>query len=193
MDQETSHHVRWKGAVSGPFTRSKIMDMLRSGELSLAHGIQSGENWMTLRQFIRQEGSSSESEGSVISPAQRLGAQDAYAGKTTRSDDVLDRAVREGYLWCGSTFLLPPAFGLLVWLWVQVVPETQPISRYVLLSFGAGLGCLLPLVMVRRIGAVLEQDGLSELRQAQGRLSVMLAGLGFVFWMVMFWFLKGGS
>ena len=117
---------------------------------------------------------------------------DVATGRRT-ADDSIERAVREGYLWCGSTFLLPPAFGLLVWLWVLAVPETQPLSRFVLLAFCSIVGSLLPVAMVRRVGSVLDHEGLGELRQAQGRLSVMLAVLGLAFWLVMFWFLKGGS
>lgn len=195
MSQENSHRLRWKGTVSGPHPASRIAEMLRAGEISLAHGVESEGRWMTVREFLRGGRAPRE-----FAPARSQSADhaapasaDAEVSERQQTDDSIERSVREGYLWCGSTFLLPPAFGLLVWLWVQAVPETQPISRFVLLAFCAALGCLLPVAMVRRVGAVLEQEGLGELRQAQGRLSVMLAGLGFVFWLAMFWFLKGGS
>ena len=194
MRTEGTHRLRWKGTVTGPHPASRIADMLRAGEISLAHGIETDGRWITVREFLR--GSRPRQDRASASDAVEVARQDSAldpgADERRSADDSIERAVREGYLWCGSTFLLPPAFGLLVWVWVLAVPETQPLSRFVLLAFCALVGCLLPVAMVRRVGAVLEHEGLGELRQAQGRLSVMLAGLGLAFWLVMFWFLKGG-
>ena len=195
MRFEGTHRIRWKGAVSGPFTASVIIDMLRAGEVSLAHSVETEGRWITVREFLRGTHPRSESAPSAMAATETREADrrdDVATGRRT-SDDSIERAVREGYLWCGSTFLLPPAFGLLVWLWVLAVPETQPLSRFVLLAFCSIVGSLLPVAMVRRVGSVLDHEGLGELRQAQGRLSVMLAVLGLAFWLVMFWFLKGGS
>lgn len=194
MRSEGSHRLRWKGTVTGPFSSSRIADMLRAGEISLAHGVETDGRWVTVREFLR--GSQPRAEYAPASSSEAESrpavAQDPRTHERRTADDTIERAVREGYLWCGSTFLLPPAFGLLVWLLAQAV-GMQPLSRYVLLSFCAVAGCLLPVAMVRRVGSVLEHEGLGELRQAQARLSVMLAGLGLAFWLVMFWFLKGGS
>ncbi|MFM9168471.1 MAG: hypothetical protein ACKOQ9_09175 [Verrucomicrobiota bacterium] len=195
MRFEGTHRIRWKGAVSGPFPATVIIDMLRAGEVSLAHSVEADGRWITVREFLRGTHPRSESATSAMAGTETREADrqdDVAAGRRT-SDDSIERAVREGYLWCGSTFLLPPAFGLLVWLWVLAVPETQPLSRFVLLAFCSFVGSLLPVAMVRRVGSVLDHEGLGELRQAQGRLSVMLAVLGLAFWLVMFWFLKGGS
>ncbi len=195
MRFEGTHRIRWKGAVSGPFTASVIIDMLRAGEVSLAHSVETEGRWITVREFLRGTHPRAESAPLAIAGTETREADrrdDVATGRRT-ADDSIERAVREGYLWCGSTFLLPPAFGLLVWLWVLAVPETQPLSRFVLLAFCSIVGSLLPVAMVRRVGSVLDHEGLGELRQAQGRLSVMLAVLGLAFWLVMFWFLKGGS
>jgi hypothetical protein len=195
MRFEGTHRIRWKGAVSGPFTASVIIDMLRAGEVSLAHSVETEGRWITVREFLRGTHPRAESAPLAIAGTETREAdrrEDVATGRRT-ADDSIERAVREGYLWCGSTFLLPPAFGLLVWLWVLAVPETQPLSRFVLLAFCSIVGSLLPVAMVRRVGSVLDHEGLGELRQAQGRLSVMLAVLGLAFWLVMFWFLKGGS
>lgn len=195
MRFEGTHRIRWKGAVSGPFPASVIIDMLRAGEVSLAHSVEAEGRWITLREFLRgaQPRADRAAPSGSGSEIREVAAQDDIVAGRRTTDDSIERAVREGYLWCGSTFLLPPAFGLLVWLWVLAVPETQPLSRFVLLGFCAIVGSLLPVAMVRRLGSVLEHEGLGELRQAQGRLSIMLAGLGLAFWLVMFWFLKGGS
>lgn len=194
MRSSGSHRLRWKGNVTGPHSAESISDMLRAGEISLAHGVETDGRWVTVREFLRGAQGHSGLHAVPSAPGAQQASHQA-PDEAVRLDDAasIERAVREGYLWCGSTFLLPPAFGLLVWLWVLAVPETQPLSRFVLLAFCALLGCLLPVAMVRRVGAVLEQEGLGELRLAQGRLCVMLAGLGLAFWLVMFWFLKGGS
>lgn len=195
MRFEGSHRIRWKGAVTGPFPASGIVDMLRAGEISLAHAVETDGRWITVREFLR--GTQLRTDHATPSVGgteiREAAAPDDVMTVRRTADDSIEKAVREGYLWCGSTFLLPPAFGLLVWLWVLAVPETQPLSRFVLLAFCAIVGSLLPVAMVRRLGSVLEHEGLGELRQAQARLSVMLAGLGLAFWLLMFWFLKGGS
>lgn len=195
MRFEGIHRIRWKGAVTGPFPVSVIVDMLRAGEVSLAHSVEAEGRWITVRELLRGSHPRSESAPSVAAGTENREAdrRDDVVAERRTSDDSIERAVREGYLWCGSTFLLPPAFGLLVWLWVLAVPETQPLSRFVLLAFCSIVGSLLPVAMVRRVGSVLDHEGLGELRQAQGRLAVMLAVLGLAFWLVMFWFLKGGS
>lgn len=195
MRNDGLHRLRWKGAVTGPHSAGEIAEMLRSGEISLAHGVESDGRWMTVREFLRGRAPVREAVSAPVAVSRAIAAPelDATAESRRVTDDSIERSVREGYLWCGSTFLLPPAFGLLVWFWVLAVPETQPLSRFVLLAFCALLGCLLPIAMVRRVGLVLEQEGLGELRLAQGRLSVMLAALGLAFWLVMFWFLKGGA
>lgn len=195
MRFEGSHRIRWKGAVTGPFPASGIVDMLRAGEISLAHAVETDGRWITVREFLRGTQLRTDHAPPSVggTEVRETAAPDDVMTVRRTADDSIEKAVREGYLWCGSTFLLPPAFGLLVWLWVLAVPETQPLSRFVLLAFCAIVGSLLPVAMVRRLGSVLEHEGLGELRQAQARLSVMLAGLGLAFWLLMFWFLKGGS
>ncbi|MGA0134767.1 MAG: hypothetical protein ACO3ND_10485, partial [Opitutales bacterium] len=189
MGSAGAHRIRWKGTVTGPFEPSRIQDMLRAGEISLVHAVESDGRWITVREFMKPRRATLD-DGRAEQRAHARPAspepEDRAEEARVRTDDSIERAVREGYLWCGSTFLLPPAFGLLVWMLVQAVPGMQPISRYVLLSFCAIAGCLIPVAMVRRVGQLLDQEGLGDLRQAQARLSVMLAGLGLAFWLVMF-------
>jgi hypothetical protein len=108
------------------------------------------------------------------------------AGRSVAGEN-LERAVRAGYLWCGSTFLLPPLFALAVYAWHVVSPETPPISLFILLTFTTALGCFLPVTFVRRIGRTLDQEGLAEIRQTQASLSLVLACLGLLLWLWCFW------
>jgi hypothetical protein len=103
--------------------------------------------------------------------------------------ESLERSVREGYLWCGSTFLLPPLFSLLVYAWHSISPETAPLSLFILLTFTTAVGCFLPVAFVRKVGRSLDQEGLSEIRQTQANLSILLASLGYVLWLWCFWIL----
>jgi hypothetical protein len=99
--------------------------------------------------------------------------------------------VREGYLWCGSTFLLPPLFALLVYA-VYLLDGDHQISRtmfIILLAFTTTPAALLPIVFVRKIGLTLEQEGLSDIRQTQGNLSIILGFLSLALWMLCFFVL----
>ena len=124
-------------------------------------------------------------------PGEELPVGEALSPAASRNaaGESLERSVREGYLWCGSTFLLPPTFGLAVYAWHLVSPETPPISLFILLSFTTALGCFLPVAFVRKVGRTLDQEGLAEIRQTQANLAILLAGLGFVLWSWCFWIL----
>jgi hypothetical protein len=142
---------------------------------------------MTLRDYLRGAGLTR-----VIAPTAEVTAGDAppppgfvadeHPGlmpDTARSaaGENLERTVRAGYLWCGSTFLLPPLFALAVYAWHIVAPDTPPISLFILLTFTTALGCFLPVAFVRRIGRTLDQEG----------LALVLACLGLLLWLWCFW------
>jgi hypothetical protein len=190
--------LRWKGAVTGPFPLARVQELLRAGEISLLHNIEADGRWMTLRDYLRGAGLTR-----VIAPTAEATPGDApppspgfipHGGECLAPDagrsvagDNLERAVRAGYLWCGSTFLLPPLFALTVYAWHLVAPDTPPISLFILLTFTTALGCFLPVAFVRRIGRTLDQEGLAEIRQTQSGLSLVLACLGLLLWLWCFW------
>ena len=203
MSRPTHFRLRWKGALTGPFTLVRIQEMLRAGEISLLHNIEVDESWMTVRDYFRAIGLSrgpavatfdneQPSSGAPASaPGEELPVGEALSPAASRNaaGESLERSVREGYLWCGSTFLLPPTFGLAVYAWHLVSPETPPIWLFILLSFTTALGCFLPVAFVRKVGRTLDQEGLAEIRQTQANLAILLAGLGFVLWSWCFWIL----
>jgi hypothetical protein len=99
--------------------------------------------------------------------------------------------VREGYLWCGSTFLLPPLFALLIYV-IYILDSDRQISRtmlLILLSFTTTPAALLPILFVRKLGQTLEQEGLSDIRQTQGNLVIVLGFLSLALWMLCFFVL----
>jgi hypothetical protein len=183
--------------VTGPFPLARVQELLRSGEISLLHNIEVDGRWMTLRDHLRGAGlarvispSAEIAPGDQPPPPPGFSSEDGGllpdAGRSVAGEN-LERAVRAGYLWCGSTFLLPPLFALAVYAWHVVSPETPPISLFILLTFTTALGCFLPVTFVRRIGRTLDQEGLAEIRQTQASLSLVLACLGLLLWLWCFW------
>lgn len=193
--------LRWKGAVTGPFPLARIQEMLRAGEISLLHSIEVNGHWTTVREHFRAHGlirtaaaPSSDTSGPTGEsvPASEPGYEEApLTGDLRRNaaGEALERSVRAGYLWCGSTFLLPPLFALLVVFLTKFVPDIPALSQFVLYAFMTLLGSFLPLRFVSRIGRLLDQEGLQEIRQAQFRLALVLAFLGLFVWTVVFWVL----
>jgi len=197
MSRPSQFRLRWKGAITGPFPLPRVSEMLRSGEISLLHNIEVDGTWLTVRDYFRAIGLSrapsvpTPDADAPPSPGSELPLGDGLAPDNGRNaaGESLERAVREGYLWCGSTFLLPPLFALLVYGWHLVSPETPPISLFILLVFTTAVGCFLPVSFVRKVGQTLDQEGLAEIRQTQANLAILLAGLGFVLWLWCFWVL----
>lgn len=203
MSASSQFRLRWKGAVSGPHSAQRIGEMLRAGEISLLHGIEVDGSWLTVRDYLRVSGQSrgplhpagetngDRREGSPSSGEFSPGDKTVTTADRAHHEagESLERTVREGYLWCGSTFLLPPLFALGVYAWQVLAPETSPISLYILLVFTTSLGAFLPVHFVRKAGLLLDREGLGEIRQTQAGLAWALASLGCVLWLWCFWIL----
>lgn len=56
----------------------------------------------------------------------------------------------------------------------------------ILLAFTTTPAALLPILFVRKIGLTLEQEGLSDIRQTQGNLAIVLGFLSLALWMLCF-------
>lgn len=195
--------LRWKGAISGPHSAQRVGEMLRAGEISLLHGIEVEGAWLTVREYLRASGQARASlhppaeagneSGEMPPPPPGFGLSEAAESASSQTQHEagvsLERSVREGYLWCGSTFLLPPLFALGVYGWQLASPGTSPIALFILLVFTTLAGCFLPVYFVRKAGRTLDQEGLGEIRQTQASLAWALASLGCVLWLWCFWIL----
>jgi hypothetical protein len=180
--------------------------MLRAGEISLLHNIEVDGSWMTVRDYFRAIGlsrlpsiSSTDTSSSFGAdappppPGAELPLGQALTPDAARNaaGESLERTVREGYLWCGSTFLLPPLFALLIYV-IYILDSDRQISRtmlLILLSFTTTPAALLPILFVRKLGQTLEQEGLSDIRQTQGNLVIVLGFLSLALWMLCFFVL----
>jgi len=174
--------------------------MLRAGEISLLHNIEVDGTWTTVRDYFRAIGlgrassaASTEAAGfGADSPPPPPGAE-LPLGETLTPDalrnaagESLERAVREGYLWCGATFLLPPIFALLVYAAYLLDNQLSRTMIVILLGFTTTPASLLPILFVRKIGLTLEQEGLSDIRQTQANLAIILGFLSLALWMLCF-------
>jgi hypothetical protein len=207
MSRPTQFRLRWKGAVTGPFPLPRISEMLRSGEISLLHNIEVDGSWMTVRDYFRAIGlnrlpSAPSADGSRLGsdapppPGAEMPLGDSLSPDATRNaaGESLERTVREGYLWCGSTFLLPPVFALLIYA-AYILDADRQLSRtmlLILLAFTTTPAALLPILFVRKLGLTLEQEGLSDIRQTQGNLVIVLGFLSLALWMLCFFVLLPG-
>ena len=203
MSRPTQFRLRWKGAITGPLPLLRVNEMLRAGEISLLHNIEVDGSWLTVRDYFRAIGLSRTPAASMSDaagadappppPGAELPLADGLTPDNVRNaaGESLERSVREGYLWCGSTFLLPPLFALLVYA-VYLLDSDRQISRamlLILLAFTTTPAALLPILFVRKIGLTLEQEGLSDIRQTQGNLSIILGFLSLALWMLCFFVL----
>lgn len=208
MASNDAFKLRWKGAVTGPFPLSRITEMLRAGEISLLHNIEVDGKWTTVRDYFRSAGLTrahtpgpgfapplSPFASDETPPGVAAGPRPALSRRRLSPSEILERSVREGYLWCGATFLLPPIFALLVFpmSWLQGVEVAGMRSLHLAIVFilAALLGSFLPLIFVRRINATLGQAGLKEEGEAQVKLALILGFSGAILWLTMCgWYLS---
>lgn len=55
MSLPNQFHVRWRGQVSGPFSREAILQKLDDHEIGVWHEVQHDGEWMTLEEFLEGE------------------------------------------------------------------------------------------------------------------------------------------
>ncbi len=202
MSRPTQFRLRWKGSVTGPFPLQRINEMLRAGEISLVHSIEVDSGWMTLREYLRTLGQNRPSvlpdTGDLGDPTVTSASGEDFNGHEenlpnafrSAAGESLERIVREGYLWCGSTFIFPLIFATPGLIFINFShPSTN--AKVMILTFTTTLGCLLPIYFVRKVGRLLDQEGLGEIRQAQFNLVALLASVGLILWgLACLWYLN---
>lgn len=183
------HTLRFKGVTLGQLTASEIAERLRAGEISLAHVVEQGGRWMTVRQFLRE----AEQPALVAPPVGLLGR---LAGRTTTpgdqpppppgspaAADPFESRVRAGYLWCGLTFLLPVLVGLPTWGLCSLagLKAVTLATLWCLAAVGsAGYAAWRAHLCAR----TLREQGLREVGESMRNLGFALGGLSALFWCV---------
>jgi hypothetical protein len=198
MSKQSTFRLRWKGVISEPLSLGQISDKLRSGEISLIHNIEVEGSWITIREYFRTIGLSR----SPITTATPIKNQEAVVNPSELKTDThykssqpnLEHTVRIGYLWCGSTFIFPLLFSLIVPLLEFLTKSSFPFSsRFVLLAFGTLAGCGLPYLTIRHINLTMQDHGLSDVVKDQQKLYVTLATASALIWLIVFWILAGSK
>ena len=196
MSKQSTFRLRWKGVISEPLSLGQISEKLRSGEISLIHNIEVEGSWITIREYFRTIGLSR----SPIATATPIKNQESVISAPEIETNInntqsnLEHTVRMGYLWCGSTFIFPLLFSLIVPILEFLTKSTFPFSsRFVLLAFGTLAGCGLPYLSVRHINAYIQDHGLSDIVKDQQKLYVTLATASALIWLIVFWILAGSK
>lgn len=194
------HKVRFKGVTLGTFTAAEIAERLRSGELSLTHAVEHRGRWLTLRLFLRET-------TQVVPPAPAGGLLGRHSAKhppiatgevpppPPGADTVaesIETQVREGYLWCGLTFVLPLVLGLPLWLLGNFMTEgPDPLLRPLQISIALSLVAIAASVYAgwraQRNSLALDAEGLDDVGRSMRQLALGLGVASSCFWVVVVW------
>jgi hypothetical protein len=68
----SSHHLRWKGRVSGPHSLEDIRTLLAAGQVSRMHQIEHGAEWRSLDEFLREMEESDQARAGAAAAEEEL-------------------------------------------------------------------------------------------------------------------------
>lgn len=172
--------LRFKGQTLGPLPRGEVMARLAAGELSLAHCVEQGGRWVTLRAHLRERGDAG-------APMPGLPAGMPPPPPAGIADLSLDRLTQRAYLWCGLTFGLPFLTVGALWLGYRLArggfPEGSLFATLLLLllAVAAAVGARL---MARRQADQLEAEGLGDVARSARQLADGLSLASALLWTV---------
>jgi len=172
--------IRFKGLVTGPHPRREILARLADGELSLAHCVEHGGRWITLRAYLRA--GSPDATSAAALPA---GMPPPPPGNA--ADLSLDRLTQRAYLWCGLTFGLPFLTVGALWLGYRLTRGGFPADSLfaaLLLLVLALAGAAVSRHLARRAAAQLEHEGLGDVARSVRQLADGLALASALLWTV---------
>jgi hypothetical protein len=73
MSESTSHRLRWRGQVSGPFPLARILGRLDDNQIGLWHEIECDDGrWLTLEEFLAEAAAARRSETAPPRPEPSL-------------------------------------------------------------------------------------------------------------------------
>ena len=172
--------LRFKGQVLGPLPRGEVMARLASGELSLAHCVDQGGRWVTLRAYLRER-------GDIGAPMSGLPAGMPPPPPGAAADLSLDRLTQRAYLWCGLTFGLPFLTVGTLWLGYRLVrggfPQGSLFATLALLLLAVA-GAVGARLMARRQADQLEAEGLGDVARSARQLADGLSLASALLWTV---------
>ena len=177
---DESLRIRFKGLVTGPIPRHEILARLADGELSLAHCVEHGGRWITLRAYLRAGAADAR-------PAAALPAGMPPPPPGNAADLTLDRLTQRAYLWCGLTFGLPFVTVGLLWGAYRVTrggfPSGSLFASLLLLTLAVA-GTAVSRLMALRAADQLEREGLGDVARSARQLADGLALASALLWTV---------
>lgn len=194
------HKVRFKGVTLGSFTTAEIVERLRGGELSLAHAVEHRGRWMTLRLFLREttQTAPAPTGGSLVGrhatkhpPIPPGDAPPPPPGADTVAESIESR-VREGYLWCGLTFVLPLVVGFPLWTVGKFLtggsdPLLRPLQISIALTLAAMAAAGYAAWRAHRNSLALDTEGLDDVGRSMRQLALGLCVASSGFWVLVVW------
>lgn len=172
--------LRFKGQTLGPLPRGEVMARLATGEFSLAHCVDHGGRWVTLRSYLRERG-----ESGAPTPGLPAGMPPPPPGGV--ADLSLDRLTQRAYLWCGLTFGLPCLTVGALWLGYRLArggfPQGSPFATLLLLLLAVA-GAVGARLMARRQADQLEAEGLGDVARSARQLADGLSLASALLWTI---------
>ena len=172
--------LRFKGQVSDPRPRSEILARLAAGEVSLAHCVEQGGRWITLRAYLRER-----AESGAQTPGLPAGMPPPPPGAA--ADRTLDRLTQRAYLWCGLTFGLPFMTVGALWLGFRLTKGAFPqgsLFALLLLLILAVAGAALSRFQARRAADQLDAEGLGDVARSARQLADGLGLASALLWVI---------
>jgi hypothetical protein len=173
MAANDRHRLRHKGIETEPLARAEILARLREGRLTLAHAIEVGGRWVTLRQHLAGNAAvaAARGQGNPPSPPGEIPPPPPGAGTEPAG---LDAVIRSGYIWCGLTFGLPCAVTGLPWFFRSSLGLEGAAGSFALLVVSlATVG--VAHARARAAAARIEGEGLGDIAASLRNLAL---GLG---------------
>jgi len=193
MADRVTYRLRHKGIPVGPLTSTELLERLQSGELSLAHAIEVGGRWMTVRQHLRESTLAAPPPPVEGLAGRRLG-RDEDSGipgmppppGAPASPVSLEGTLRSGYLWCGLTFGLPFLILSLPYYYRGRIGLGSGLEAFLLIALAIG-STGYAFWRAWKIAEVVEGEGLADMARSLRNLAAGLGATSALFWVIATW------
>jgi ABC-type Na+ efflux pump permease subunit len=93
----SSHHIRWKGRVTGPHTLEDIQGLLAAGEISRMHQIDHAGQWQSLDEFLRDADGTRQAEAAANAQEEEL--ERRRVAREEANDRLRAAALEQHFAW----------------------------------------------------------------------------------------------
>ncbi len=93
----STHHIRWKGRVTGPHTLEDIEASLAAGEISRVHQIDHAGQWQSLDEFLRDANGSRQAETAANAQDEEL--ERRRVARELSNERIRSAAMEQQFAW----------------------------------------------------------------------------------------------